>query len=247
MAGPPQKATQGMPNSGGGKGRNDGDPYHTFVGVLFAVILERIAHWITNLAPNILPGMLRTESTRAIPPATDKVYTVGPHTELALIILVFFYVIYLWLYFSRILVFLVEDAVGETLTFVLGFFVLAGASVLTLQPSYWPYVLAAITGINCIKLAYIYVELRRRRDHPFIEYIGNWIGSSLGYTAIFAVIGSVLNNMPFGSRRPTENLLLAVVIFASCVQIFYRFHIMERKVSDKMQSLSSPSSDPNAD
>ena len=151
------------------KRRNN--PYYYVISVLFAYIVGQIGLWTQKMILDILdPKAATTE----LP---------GKLATLLLAFAVFYLVIALWLFFSRVLVFHVESFVGEGATFLLGFGILEAVYILGEKPEWFGYVLAACMGLlvgKNIMVAY----MLRKTHHPLRLETILWARNALAYGII---------------------------------------------------------------
>ena len=206
--------------------RRRANPYYLLVSVLFAAILEEMAIWISQIVTQIVRAhQLREVSV--------------PVVQIFLTVLVFFYVIYLWLYFSRILIYLVEGPRGETWTFILGFALMSGVACLPLLWLYWPFVLSICTLFVSLKNLQVKKDVAAIPGHPFQNYALDWVVWSLVYSGALFGLGFLELLIPHPSRISFHAIGLLVLGIWSIVLIFRNFHIMEVKVKQELSTFAN--------
>jgi hypothetical protein len=128
--------------------------------ILFAFVIQSPARWLIEQITNgsgLEPGQL---------------LGFVPYT---LIGLMFFYAVYFWLFFSRVLIYVEEDDFGEFLSFLLAGAVLVIVSILRENLLIWPFLLAIPACIVTFKLLYLRSRAKDEVDLPLTPLLHGWL------------------------------------------------------------------------
>lgn len=207
------------------------NPYYFFVGALFAAILGRLAVWLSEFIPLIEKGFEK-------PPAHIHFETQYESVayQCSLTLLVFFTVCYLWLYFSRVLVYVKETAVGEVTTFFVGFVSLGAICCL---PGLWPnwaMILAAITFVVALKNQQVAISLRTEASHPVREVVTNGSKFALLYTSMLLAFGFIQRYFVLKDGfNVVAWLVLGVVMVAACFLSLLNSNKLFEEIKNKIR------------
>lgn len=230
------------------------NPYYVFVSALFAVILGRLGQWVYEIAARL------SGSGVSVPPRWDQVHLVGRLSKTGeftaqlttsinrtddmtlwlsclVAFVLFFYVIHLWLYFSRVFIYIEETPFGETVSFFLGFSVLLTVCAIPNSLLCWPLLLALPTVFVFLKSVQVRCHLKNIKGHPIADLAIGWWRWSLVYAAGLAgmqVPIAILSLVREAKRADIATILMWIFItglfLAFSFRVFYSFRKIEEKV-----------------
>lgn len=135
-------------------------PYMVVFSILFAFTIQSLAKWLYE---------------EIMDKSMYRVIGMPPFVPYVLIALLFFYAVYFWLFFSRVLIYFEEDDVGEFLSFLLAGSVLAIIGTIKDFIPYWPFLLMIPTCIVCLKLYRLMSRATDETDAPLKALLKSWL------------------------------------------------------------------------
>lgn len=206
------------------------NPYYFFVCAMFAVIIGRLAQWVTEIFTK-LPNMR----------ATSYEWLTVVVVPLGIACMFFFFIIHLWLYFSRVFVYIEESPVGETWTFILALSVLLSVCALPAYSNCWPVLLLTPTIFVMVKSIHVFLVYRvKYSDHPYTKMSLDWSK----YSLLYALILSLLTACQFSFNAELadnqiavkyQSILMFIILAIIAFMVFLKSSQVAKSAEDSIE------------